>query len=1170
MTVSAWETVIFAAAVLAAGVGAQAQPVTFDVELTARGECRDQVAQVPMDFVQMRKFLDVELPPGEWDARVVDLETGESALSQTDPELDDEGNAVRGTVYWLIAGQHPVGTVRRYQVTMGLPRQARLAEGITVDRTDQEIVVKTPHFLAHHPLAAGGMLADVNFGGEAGRMLPLRMNDRLYDKELGRFSLRLDQRPQVDVLRSGPLMVIVRTTARYCDGNGKAAPGEPQATYTFAYSTSSPTVEMIAQVRQQDGPTWGEMHAFEMSPEPIFFNRLAASPPLESRELVAEKKTHSLRGKSWGAVFNERDALALIGPALYGIHANVPGNYVYVHGPWRRFDGGDPASAGFKATLYLGPSGGSAEELAGRIERLRGGWETRVELPHTTSLVDEPVRLRGDLEEMASHIRGRELRHAVRRLVAVGLWLTDSAERAGESLTRLDEWHRLLVEAAGVRRNAEILAATVGSPPLSPRAYADDETVVLAGDGIVLRLRQTDEGMGLAQIAQVDQRTGFLAAADEMNHLWSLVFRNVETNELARVAPGDATATRWECHEENGRASLEMTWEGCSVGDADEAVDVTVTVSATNDSSLTRWRLRLKNRTEGYGLWEMHFPRIGPIGPRGHVCVPRKWGTVYEVPLTGSDYRGTYPSGGCFGQLVCYWRGQSGLYLGAHDGSAGVKELSMVAEGTDCVKYELNTFPSDMGVLKPERDLGYDFIIGAYRGDWFEAAKIYRAWATKQFWCRRGPIGDREDMPQWWKDCSLCFRPTGDPADVASRMKKLQAAFGMPAVCHWYTWHQIPFDNDYPEYFPVKPGFKEAVAEAQSVGVHIMPYINGHIWDTDTKSWEEENGHSGACLQTDGSLYIERWSKQEHAVMCPHSQLWQRKMREIAVRLVDEYGVKGLYLDQIGAAGPQLCFSPDHGHPLGGGDFWSRGYDVLLEELRTAAHAIDPEFIMTTESHAEPYIAQLDGHLMCNLVGANQVPLYSAIYGGYTQTFGRSGETGNPTAFRMEHGQAFAFGSMMGRISRETLLEPENAELLAYLKSLAEMRRDYRDFMAFGEMLGPPELEGDIPTVETQWASKTRDYVEMDAIQRSAWRARDGRVGLFFTNVAGEPVEFAYEFTTEDLGLRPRPGQRIEVAIRTTGEPGAEPGLEAGADGPFRLEHSLQPMETMAVVISVE
>jgi len=268
----------------------------------------------------------------------------------------------------------------------------------------------------------------------------------------------------------------------------------------------------------------------------------------------------------------------------------------------------------------------------------------------------------------------------------------------------------------------------------------------------------------------------------------------------------------------------------------------------------------------------------------------------------------------------------------------------------------------------------------------------------------------------------------------------------------------------------------------------------------------------------------------------------------------------------------RLCFAEDHGHPVGGGGFWARGYDDLLATMRERCQAVNPRFIITTESHAEPYMAGLDGFLMCNLVGANQVPLFSAIYGGYTQTFGRLGEVDNATAFRMEHGQAFAFGSMMGRINTTLLLEPGNAELLAYLKSLAEVRRDYRDFLAFGEMLRPPALEGGIPDVTAQWASKTSDIVTMPAIQASGWRAMDGAIGFFYTNVSDGPVRFMHEIDLWQLGLLPGDGDvNVAVTMSTLNGPeDVEPILETPEDGPLTVRHTLESMETMAVIVEAQ
>lgn len=1155
-------------ALCAAGWVAEAQLLAVEVELTARGAVQDQIAVLPVDLQALRAALGIDLTGGGWAAQVVSAETGAPVVAQTSLETDDDGVATRARVLWRVPGSAALGETRRFTVTLGAPPQASVeVAGVSVERTADEIVVRTPWFTAHHDLHAGGMLGAVEFAGDG--TLPLRMNDRLWSEDRGGWNLTNDRAPAVEVVAEGPLVVIVRATAHYCNAAGEPAPGEPRATYEFAYSALQPTVGMRATISQRDGPDWQQVHVFEMyhKTEQPFFDTVAWSPPLQSIPFVDEAKTHSLGSSAWGALLTDEVALALLGPDLYGIHTNLTGHGVYVHGPWHTFRDG---AYSFEATLYLGPSGGSAEALAERLDALAAGWEVSARLPQLERPIAQ-VRetIAAAAPRIAERLQGEQAERA-RWLLEVARCLQADAERAATSLDALRDWESAVVAAAATVSTAVSQWDVLQPPAITPVVSLTEDTCVLAKGRTVLRLERAGNTVRVAQVGRAGEEPALMLApgAGTMGNLWTVGFRRGTVGEIATIAPGDADAVEWAATGAGDEAGVAITWRGCDLAGRADAVDVTVTVRPDPGSDLLLWSIAWENRAEEFGIWEIDFPRIGGVGPGGQVCVPNKWGTVHQAPMAGSGYRATYPSQGAFAQMMCWWGERAGLYYAAHDPEAGVKELSALNDGDATVALDVVTSPAGMGVPAAQGSLGYEVAVGSFNGDWFDAGKLYRRWALQQFWTRKGPLAEREDVPRWWKDCALSIRPTGAPEFVADFGAQLQAAFEMEAVLHWYNWHNNPFDNDYPEYFPAKPGFGETVAALQAAGVHVMPYVNGHLWDTDTASWEAENARSGAALTPDGDLYIEGWQQQKHAVMCPHSELWTEKLRQIAVRLADEYGCDGIYLDQIGAASPRLCFATDHGHPVGGGGFWARGYDHLLEVMRAACHAINPRFIMTTESQAEPYMAGLDGYLMCNLVGANQVPLYSAIYGGYTQTFGRLGEVDNPVAFRMEHGQAFAFGSIMGRINSLALLKPENAELLAYLKSLAEIRRDYRDFLALGEMLRPPDLGLDIPTVTTQWLSKTSDIVTMSAIQASAWRAPDGRLGLFYTNVSEEDVSFRHALDRFAYGVPRQEGTApLQTTMRTFNAGGdREPTLDTG-EGGYLISHTLAPMETLVVVI---
>jgi hypothetical protein len=72
--------------------------------------------------------------------------------------------------------------------------------------------------------------------------------------------------------------------------------------------------------------------------------------------------------------------------------------------------------------------------------------------------------------------------------------------------------------------------------------------------------------------------------------------------------------------------------------------------------------------------------------------------------------------------------------------------------------------------------------------------------------------------------------------------------------------------------------------------------------------------------------------------MCPATRFWQDRVHEITLRLYNQYGVKGVSIDQIAASAARLCFDPSHGHPLGGGHWW-----VTTGALLTAAWILPRE-----------------------------------------------------------------------------------------------------------------------------------------------------------------------------------------------------------------------------------
>jgi len=302
--------------------------------------------------------------------------------------------------------------------------------------------------------------------------------------------------------------------------------------------------------------------------------------------------------------------------------------------------------------------------------------------------------------------------------------------------------------------------------------------------------------------------------------------------------------------------------------------------------------------------------------------------------------------------------------------------------------------------------------------------------------------------------------------------------------------------------------------------VFVMPYINGRLWDTHDKGVEDYQFTSvalpAATKDENGQPYIEMYGSKESdgspvrfAVMCPATELWQNRIRDICLRLFDKYNVDAIYIDQVAAMSPKLCLDKTHGHPLGGGHWWVEGYWKMLQSIREAM----PEGrMLTTECNSEPFAYLFDGYLTWTWQHDGQVPAFSQVYGGAIQMFGRAYRGGDTKdlALRMKAGQQLVFGEQIGWIDPGVIHEKENAE---FLRQVVRIRWHLRRYFYAGEMAHPPQLEGEIPKVHADWQWVGEWWVTTDAVLTGAWRLpSDNKLVLIFVNVSDEPVSAQLHF----------------------------------------------------------
>lgn len=474
------------------------------------------------------------------------------------------------------------------------------------------------------------------------------------------------------------------------------------------------------------------------------------------------------------------------------------------------------------------------------------------------------------------------------------------------------------------------------------------------------------------------------------------------------------------------------------------------------------------------------------------------------------------------------------------------------------------------------------------RGDWFDATLIYKNWVRQHArWFPQVTSEGRSDTPLWLRELSLWV--SGDvktqdgqiTLESLSPLKKLQEFFGVPLGYHWYNWHQIPFDNDYPHYFPSKDGFGEAVRALQESNIYVMPYINGRLWDTRDRGTEDFEfsrvARPAATEDENGEPYIETYGSKEAdgspvrmAVMCPTTSTWQERVQQIVLRLIHEYGVDGVYIDQIAAAEPKLCMNPAHGHPLGGGSWWNEGYWQMLDTLRAALPA---GRMLTTECNSEVVARCFDAYLTWHWAQEGMVPSFPAIYAGKIQLFGRCYASKPPAeapthaiAWRMVAAQQLVFGEQIGWFNLDALAQPGRP--LDYIRRVVRLRHHLRRYFYAGEMGRPPRVTGDIPVLNAdwQWTNFGQPWVSEPALFRGAWvLPQEKRLVLAFANAATESYEVELQIDLAEYGLSARrwslrrlegPGDMDKAGVPQIVSPVFSQKLAIASEAVFALEFS--------------
>ena len=503
-----------------------------------------------------------------------------------------------------------------------------------------------------------------------------------------------------------------------------------------------------------------------------------------------------------------------------------------------------------------------------------------------------------------------------------------------------------------------------------------------------------------------------------------------------------------------------------------------------------------------------------------------------------------YP-GTMFAQFAAYHNDQAGLYLACDDANANVKRFKILHRrpGIRLGVSHVGDWP-----VHGARELDYDVLLTTFKGDWYDAADIYRDWSEKQNWFI--PLVKKNNIPDWLTDSpayitirSRGLLDWGDTHEIGEfipydekcipMLENLSNQINAPLCVVFMGWERAgPWV--YPDCFPPVGGeesMKNAIAMIKERGWRAGSFCSGTRWCLD-HAWngydgrdylDALNAEEGYCQTADGSYWLDSWGADFR--MSYLGCLGSEKTREMALGIVDHlvsWGMDALqFLDQNNGATTFACFADNHRHPAALGKWMhesmvsfihdanglaqKRGAGGVVHSSEAGVSEVCLPFFQQTELRVFP-----PGYGLGK--GMASIPLYQYLFHECIVIQGMMGFGPEPYHLEIKNTANFIYGGIPGGVltgdgtlldkdtSNWALWEPKignNEDALSVIRNALIIRRGPgRDFLVFGRMLRPAHVDG-IERVKWSFTGKECDYA---AVFHSAWLAPDGRHAVVLAN----------------------------------------------------------------------
>jgi hypothetical protein len=617
-----------------------------------------------------------------------------------------------------------------------------------------------------------------------------------------------------------------------------------------------------------------------------------------------------------------------------------------------------------------------------------------------------------------------------------------------------------------------------------------------------------------------------------------------------------------------------LTWELAY------SLTLTATVTLPADSPDAAFSWSLANPQAMTVNW-VAYPYLEGIGPLGQPSADDRAATLGPISFLREDPWQHLPAiaeqsrlaGWSGSNLLLYYRqGSGGFYAAIQDDQGGSLHLFRRQVGGPLALAYLHRWKTSGGAI-----LGV-----LQRGDWYEGADRYRAWAEQQPWVGRGTLRQRVqtgDAARWLVE-GVGFATFGIASsfDQAAWYDALHDITAAP-VFHvlGVDWPRGPlrYGNE-STWFPAR-FHTNNLSTIRANGDRFAPFEFDFFFNRFAAGWQTAQPWAAKDWQGE----VQFWEEEEiNALMCPATAYWRDFHAWRDATLARDYGADANYYD---ISFPVFCWDTDHEHPPGPGP-WLReaqrqvyttthaatlaasGYSIPQgKEVLEDERLLDTLDFYQARAWAGPVAAWEYGG-ECEIVGGCQViPLMEYIYHEYGPLrldgwgklaydfgdifywiAGRVALWGGLFELNYEFSPLEAFSGMENRSVCHVTYgytlncyppgDPEWRQVdpakVRFLQEIAAARTGFaRDYLAYGRMMRPPQVTGTISLVGLDWFRYNDPAPERDnvrgvytttALLQAAYNDRSEKAGFLFVSLLpAQTLPITVTVNPADYGLNP-------------------------------------------------